>query len=65
MTLSKDMFLLAPLFIHMGVSLTWFISVYGTALGYSEQFGELREALVGLNGVFVAVGQVLGNNSFL
>ncbi|GAU91449.1 hypothetical protein RvY_03699-2 [Ramazzottius varieornatus] len=60
MTLSKDMFLLAPLFIHMGVSLTLFISVYGTALGYSEQFGDLREALVGLNGVFVAVGQVLG-----
>ncbi|OQV20208.1 UNC93-like protein MFSD11 [Hypsibius exemplaris] len=60
MAFTKEMFMLIPIFVYMGVELTFYINVFGTSLGYSRQFGDLRESLVGLHGLFVAVGQMAG-----
>ncbi|GAU89894.1 hypothetical protein RvY_02390-3 [Ramazzottius varieornatus] len=35
-------------------------NIYPTALGYTVRFGILREAMVGLNGLFVGLGEILG-----
>ncbi|OQV20207.1 UNC93-like protein MFSD11 [Hypsibius exemplaris] len=57
---SRKMMLLLPTYIYVGLDLSFYINVYGTSLGYTGRFGELREALVGLNGVFLGVGQIVG-----
>ncbi|XP_055346093.1 UNC93-like protein MFSD11 [Paramacrobiotus metropolitanus] len=60
MALSKPMLLLSPMFVYMGMEMTFWMNVYGTALGYTLRFGTERERLVGLNGMVVGAGQIAG-----
>ncbi|XP_055329532.1 UNC93-like protein MFSD11 [Paramacrobiotus metropolitanus] len=60
MAMSKEMLLLTPMFVYMGIELTFWMNVYGTSLGYTFSFGSVREALVGLNGMFIGFGQITG-----
>ncbi|XP_055348548.1 UNC93-like protein MFSD11 [Paramacrobiotus metropolitanus] len=52
--------LLIPYFFYIGFTSTFWSSVNGTALGYTRAFGNVRESLVGLNGVFQGVGEITG-----
>ncbi|XP_055329538.1 UNC93-like protein MFSD11 [Paramacrobiotus metropolitanus] len=56
----KEMLLLIPHFCYIGFTLTFWSNINGTALGYTRAFGNLRESLVGLNGVFQGVGEITG-----
>ncbi|OQV20215.1 UNC93-like protein MFSD11 [Hypsibius exemplaris] len=57
--LTRRMWILWPLFMYIGMELTFWVSVYGTSLGYTLRFGTVRQALVGLSGVFVGIGEIV------
>ncbi|GAV02405.1 hypothetical protein RvY_12976-2 [Ramazzottius varieornatus] len=61
---TRNMVMLLPVCIYSGLDLCFYVSILGTSIGYTEAFGDLREALVGLNGVFVGVGQIAGGMLF-
>lgn len=48
------------MFSVLGLEGTFWQNVYGTSLGYTGQFGDLRQALVGLTGVFSGLGEIVG-----
>lgn len=43
----------------LGFAQTFFGGVYGTCLGYTAQFGEMRKSVVGLSGVAIGLGKLL------
>ncbi|GAU97899.1 hypothetical protein RvY_09122 [Ramazzottius varieornatus] len=56
----RDMVLLSFTFAYTGFAQTFFGGVYGTCLGYTAQFGEMRKSVVGLSGVAIGLGEILG-----
>lgn len=46
------------------MALSFFSGVYGASIGFTNAIGESAKQLVGLNGVFLGVGEVLGGVSF-
>lgn len=62
--LTKRMMLLSIAFIYTGLALSFFSGVYGASIGFTNAIGESAKQLVGLNGVFLGVGEVLGGVSF-
>ncbi|XP_065089068.1 UNC93-like protein MFSD11 [Ochlerotatus camptorhynchus] len=62
--LTKRMLLLSVAFIYTGLALSFFSGVYGASIGFTNAIGESAKQLVGLNGVFLGVGEVLGGVSF-
>ncbi|XP_055329535.1 UNC93-like protein MFSD11 [Paramacrobiotus metropolitanus] len=64
LAVSKNMLLLFPTFVYVGLELGFFINVYSTCVGYTTRFGLIRESLVGLTGVFIGVGQISGGLLF-
>ncbi|XP_055332859.1 UNC93-like protein MFSD11 isoform X2 [Paramacrobiotus metropolitanus] len=57
-TKTKEILFLLPLFFFTGIEAS-FWSVYATSLGYTEKFGSLQQALVGLTNVFAGVGEIV------
>lgn len=47
-----------------GFQQTFFSGVYGTCLGYTTNFGEIRKSIVGLAGVAIGVGEIVGGLAF-
>lgn len=62
--LTKRMLLLSVSFIYTGLALSFFSGVYGASIGFTTAIGESAKQLVGLNGVFLGVGEVLGGVAF-
>ncbi|OQV20921.1 putative UNC93-like protein MFSD11 [Hypsibius exemplaris] len=56
----KDMVILMPMFFYIGIEGCFWGSVYITALGYTDRFGERQEEMVGLAGVFAGGGEIAG-----
>ncbi|XP_055332883.1 UNC93-like protein MFSD11 isoform X2 [Paramacrobiotus metropolitanus] len=54
----KDIMILIPVFFYLGIEGS-FWSIYATALGYTERFGSLQQALVGLTSVFAGAGEII------
>lgn len=44
-----------------GLELTFFCGVYGTSVGNNEAFGVEKKGLIGLCGIFIGVGEILGD----
>ncbi|XP_055616683.1 UNC93-like protein MFSD11 [Toxorhynchites rutilus septentrionalis] len=61
---TKRMLLLSVSFIYTGLALSFFSGVYGASIGFTNAIGETAKQLVGLNGVFLGVGEVLGGIVF-
>jgi len=59
-----DMLLLAVVFFYTGLELCFFSGVYGTCLANTKQFAHQAKALLGLNGIFIGVGEILGGTVF-
>ncbi|GAU89893.1 hypothetical protein RvY_02390-2 [Ramazzottius varieornatus] len=57
---TRNILMLTPYFIYIGFEQSMWSNIYPTALGYTVRFGILREAMVGLNGLFVGLGEILG-----
>ncbi len=47
-----------------GLELSFFSGVYGASIGFTQAFGESAKQLVGLNGIFIGVGEVFGGVLF-
>lgn len=45
----------------LGFELTFFSGVYGTSVGHNQHFGNHAKSLIGLCGIFIGVGEILGN----
>ncbi|XP_053678042.1 UNC93-like protein MFSD11 [Anopheles nili] len=58
------MMLLCITFIYTGLSLSFFSGVYGSSIGFTNAIGSSPKQYVGLNGVFIGVGEVLGGVAF-
>ncbi|OQV20213.1 putative UNC93-like protein MFSD11 [Hypsibius exemplaris] len=58
LAMRRDMLLLIPHFFYIGFECTMWASVYSTSLGYTKAFGIIRQSLVGLNGVFLGLGEI-------
>ena len=56
------MLMLTVTFAYCGLILTFWSSVYGTAIGRTKSFGGIAKSLVGLNGVAVGIGEIIGGN---
>ncbi|EAT34452.1 AAEL013304-PA [Aedes aegypti] len=61
---TKRMLQLSVTFIYTGLALSFFSGVYGASIGFTKAIGESAKQLVGLNGVFIGVGEVLGGVFF-
>lgn len=48
-----------------GVELSFFSGVYSPSIGFTLSMGENVKQLVGLSGVFIGLGEVLGNDFYL
>lgn len=44
-----------------GIELTFFSGVYGTCISNTKQFGDDAKGLIGISGMFIGVGEILGN----
>lgn len=62
--MTKRMLQLSVTFIYTGLALSFFSGVYGASIGFTKAIGESAKQLVGLNGVFLGVGEVLGGVVF-
>lgn len=62
--MTKDMILLSVTFFYTGLELGFFSGVYGTAVAGTLQFGTIAKQLLGLNGIFIGVGEILGGGLF-
>lgn len=58
------MLLLAVVFLYTGLELCFFSGVYGTCLANTKQFEHKAKALLGLNGIFIGIGEILGGTVF-
>lgn len=45
-----------------GLELTFFSGVYGTCIGAVNRFGREEKSLIGLSGIFIGVGEILGES---
>lgn len=45
-----------------GLELTFFSGVYGTCIGAVNRFGGDEKSLIGLSGIFIGVGEILGES---
>ncbi|XP_052867864.1 UNC93-like protein MFSD11 isoform X1 [Anopheles cruzii] len=61
---TKRMMLLSITFVYTGLSLSFFSGVYGSSIGFTNAIGTSAKQLVGLNGVFIGIGEVLGGVAF-
>ncbi|KFB39669.1 AGAP000311-PA-like protein [Anopheles sinensis] len=61
---TKRMLLLCITFVYTGLSLSFFSGVYGSSIGFTNAIGTSAKQFVGLNGVFIGVGEVLGGVAF-
>uniref|UniRef100_A0A182PC14 UNC93-like protein MFSD11 n=1 Tax=Anopheles epiroticus TaxID=199890 RepID=A0A182PC14_9DIPT len=48
----------------LSLSLSFFSGVYGSSIGFTNAIGTSAKQYVGLNGVFIGVGEVLGGVAF-
>lgn len=48
-----------------GLELTFYSGVYGTCIGAMTQFGKDAKSLIGLSGIFIGLGEILGESSVL
>uniref|UniRef100_A0A8D8FB60 UNC93-like protein MFSD11 n=1 Tax=Culex pipiens TaxID=7175 RepID=A0A8D8FB60_CULPI len=62
--MTKKMLLLSVSFVYTGLALSFFSGVYGASIGFTNAIGSSAKQLVGLNGVFLGVGEVLGGVAF-
>ena len=60
---NPKMLLLIFSFSYYGTLMTFWTSVYGTAIGRTRGFGKQAKSLVGLNGIAIGVGEIIGGNS--
>ncbi|XP_051889289.1 LOW QUALITY PROTEIN: UNC93-like protein MFSD11 [Pristis pectinata] len=61
---TKEMLLLSVCIAYTGFELTFFSGVYGTCLGATNRFGDEAKSLIGLNGIFIGVGEIIGGATF-
>ncbi|XP_059804614.1 UNC93-like protein MFSD11 [Hypanus sabinus] len=61
---TKDMLLLSVCIAYTGFELTFLSGVYGTCLGATNHFGDEAKSLIGLNGIFIGVGEIVGGATF-
>ena len=59
---NPKMLLLIFSFSYYGTLMTFWTSVYGTAIGRTKSFGTQAKSLVGLNGIAVGIGEIIGGN---
>lgn len=45
----------------LGVSLAFFSGVYGPSIGFTNELGTQAKQLVGMNGIFIGIGEVLSS----
>lgn len=62
--MTKRMGLLCLPFFYSGLELGFFSGVYGTCIGRTQSFGDIAKQLVGINGMFIGVGEILGGGIF-
>lgn len=53
------------LLFFIGLELSFFSGVYSPSIGFTKQMGENAKQLVGLSGIFIGLGEVIGEYSFL
>ena len=46
-----------------GLELTFYSGVYGTCIGAMTQFGHDAKSLIGVSGIFIGIGEILGESS--
>lgn len=46
--------------VFQGLELTFFSGVYGTCIGAIKKFGAEEKSLIGLSGIFIGIGEILG-----
>lgn len=59
-----NMLLLTVVFFYSGIELCFFSGIYGTCLANTNQFEPNAKALLGLNGIFIGVGEIIGGTLF-
>ncbi|CAG0906436.1 unnamed protein product, partial [Cyprideis torosa] len=62
--MTKEMVLLTFTFLYTGLELSFFSGVYGSCIGFTEDYGDRRKQLVGLSGIFIGLGEILGGALF-
>lgn len=53
------------MFVLSGLELTFYSGVYGTCIGAMNQFGKDAKSLIGISGIFIGIGEILGESSEL
>ena len=62
--LTKEILALSLLFVYTGLELNFFSGVYGTCMG-NVKLDSFGVRSVGLNGVFIGIGEVIGGLAFM
>ena len=47
----------------LGIELSFYSGVYSPSIGFTKQLGEVSTQLVGMSGIFIGVGEILGNDN--
>lgn len=47
-----------------GIELSFYSGVYSPSIGFTKQFGSISTQLIGLSGIFIGLGEVIGNYYF-
>ena len=58
------MLLLSFAFVYTGMIGTFYNGVYGSALGFTTDFGSQAKSMVGLHGIVLGIGETLGGLLF-
>lgn len=54
--------LLNPPSAPSGLELTFYSGVYGTCIGAMTRFGKDAKSLIGISGIFIGIGEILGES---
>lgn len=52
-------FSFSPL-LSSGIELTFFSGVYGACISHNLHFGDMRNGLLGISGIFIGIGEIVG-----
>ncbi len=64
LSLTRDMLLLSIAFFYTGMVGTFLYGVYGSAIGFTSEFGSRAKSLVGLHGIVLGIGETLSGLFF-
>jgi hypothetical protein len=62
MAITRDMGMLAIVFIYTGIVMTFWTGMYSTCIGFTSKFGPGKNAMLAYNSLLLGAGEILGRN---